>query len=430
MKMEQKMENLLKTDGISCMGFGIVGKAVMMDSVLTPEAKAIYAYLASFAGAGESCFPTRAKILSDLSIGKERYYSHFKLLIQEGYLRIEKMKGYLNRNCYYLVSNPKKLQAKKSAGQGKTSNLIASGIHSKGYGMIYKAVMKDTRLSITAKAIYAYLSSYAGAGTVSFPTRSRILHDLGISESTYYKHFHQLLDCGYLTVKQRKAGHKFSVNDYYFNEFPNASRSQLRQKDQQGMEKNSPCLKKQDNGYSQKLSHPKNRDKGKTHAFSYPKKPDNRKPSLIFPNTVSPYHKNQDNIKATVPKSNRYYYHYHQKNDEAVEQVKHQIGYGNLKCDPLVSPYLEAITNIIASNNGSKEPDNPFLQLTEEHIRYVCHCLSNSTATIQNPYAYLTAALRNAPHTFPYSRWFSETLEPYSPSYDLEAYERSCIFDS
>ena len=231
-------------------------------------------------------------------------------------------------------------------------------------------------------------------------------------------------------MKQRKAGHKFSVNDYYFNEFPNASRSQLRQKDQQGMEKNSPCLKKQDNGYSQKLSHPKNRDKGKTHAFSYPKKPDNRKPSLIFPNTVSPYHKNQDNIKATVPKSNRYYYHYHQKNDEAVEQVKHQIGYGNLKCDPLVSPYLEAITNIIASNNGSKEPDNPFLQLTEEHIRYVCHCLSNSTATIQNPYAYLTAALRNAPHTFPYSRWFSETLEPYSPSYDLEAYERSCIFDS
>ena len=42
MKMEKKMENLLKTDGISCMGFGIVGKAVMMDSVLTPEAKAIY----------------------------------------------------------------------------------------------------------------------------------------------------------------------------------------------------------------------------------------------------------------------------------------------------------------------------------------------------------------------------------------------------
>ena len=44
-----------------------------MDSVLTPEAKAIYAYLASFAGAGESCFPTRAKILSDLSIGKDVY---------------------------------------------------------------------------------------------------------------------------------------------------------------------------------------------------------------------------------------------------------------------------------------------------------------------------------------------------------------------
>ena len=39
MKMEKKMENLLKTEGISYMGFGIVGKAVMTDSVLTPEAK-------------------------------------------------------------------------------------------------------------------------------------------------------------------------------------------------------------------------------------------------------------------------------------------------------------------------------------------------------------------------------------------------------
>ena len=32
MKMEKKMENLLKTEGISYMGFGIVGKAVMTDS--------------------------------------------------------------------------------------------------------------------------------------------------------------------------------------------------------------------------------------------------------------------------------------------------------------------------------------------------------------------------------------------------------------
>ena len=45
MKMEKKMENLLKTEGISYMGFGIVGKAVMTDSVLTPEAKAISCFL-------------------------------------------------------------------------------------------------------------------------------------------------------------------------------------------------------------------------------------------------------------------------------------------------------------------------------------------------------------------------------------------------
>ena len=68
MKMEKRIEHRLKSEGIACMGFGIVGKAVMADASLTPEAKAIYAYLASFAGAGESSFPTRDKILSDLHL--------------------------------------------------------------------------------------------------------------------------------------------------------------------------------------------------------------------------------------------------------------------------------------------------------------------------------------------------------------------------
>ena len=203
MKMEKRIEHRLKSEGIACMGFGIVGKAVMADASLTPEAKAIYAYLASFAGAGESSFPTRDKILSDLNLGKDRYYSHFKLLIQEGYISVQKMKGYLNRNCYLLVSNPKKLQAAGLPGGSKAGKLVSSGIRSKGYGLIYKAVMQDKRLSATAKAIFAYLSSYAGAGTVSFPSRTRILKELGISESTYYKHFRQLIDCGYLNVVQR-----------------------------------------------------------------------------------------------------------------------------------------------------------------------------------------------------------------------------------
>ena len=431
MKMEKRIEHRLKSEGIACMGFGIVGKAVMADASLTPEAKAIYAYLASFAGAGESSFPTRDKILSDLNLGKDRYYSHFKLLIQEGYISVQKMKGYLNRNCYLLVSNPKKLQAAGLPGGSKAGKLVSSGIRSKGYGLIYKAVMQDKRLSATAKAIFAYLSSYAGAGTVSFPSRTRILKELGISESTYYKHFRQLIDCGYLNVVQRKVGHKFSVNDYYINEFPDADQRQQNRmvQDYEGI---FPCPENQDIADSC----PENQDiadpclKNQDIADPYPKNQDVADPYLKNQDVADPYLKNQDNIKVSGSKNIILYNHHHQNHDDVIETVKKRIGYDSLKDDSAVVPYLEAIVGILAAQDSSPSPDNPFSRITSDHIRYVCACLSSLAKPIHNPYAYLLTALRNAPDSFrfsgplPHRHWEART-----PSYDIEAWEKFSIFD-
>ena len=431
MKMEKRIEHRLKSEGIACMGFGIVGKAVMADASLTPEAKAIYAYLASFAGAGESSFPTRDKILSDLNLGKDRYYSHFKLLIQEGYISVQKMKGYLNRNCYLLVSNPKKLQAAGLPGGSKAGKLVSSGIRSKGYGLIYKAVMQDKRLSATAKAIFAYLSSYAGAGTVSFPSRTRILKELGISESTYYKHFRQLIDCGYLNVVQRKVGHKFSVNDYYINEFPDADQRQQNRmvQDYEGI---FPCPENQDIADSC----PENQDiadpchENQDIADPYHKKQDLAEPYPKNQDVADPYLKNQDNIKVSGSKNIILYNHHHQNHDDVIETVKKRIGYDSLKDDSAVVPYLEAIVGILAAQDSSPSPDNPFSRITSDHIRYVCACLSSLAKPIHNPYAYLLTALRNAPDSFrfsgplPHRHWEART-----PSYDIEAWEKFSIFD-
>ena len=403
----------------------------MADASLTPEAKAIYAYLASFAGAGESSFPTRDKILSDLNLGKDRYYSHFKLLIQEGYISVQKMKGYLNRNCYLLVSNPKKLQAAGLPGGSKAGKLVSSGIRSKGYGLIYKAVMQDKRLSATAKAIFAYLSSYAGAGTVSFPSRTRILKELGISESTYYKHFRQLIDCGYLNVVQRKVGHKFSVNDYYINEFPDADQRQQNRmvQDYEGI---FPCPENQDIADSC----PENQDiadpclKNQDIADPYLKNQDIADPYPKNQDVADPYLKNQDNIKVSGSKNIILYNHHHQNHDDVIETVKKRIGYDSLKDDSAVVPYLEAIVGILAAQDSSPSPDNPFSRITSDHIRYVCACLSSLAKPIHNPYAYLLTALRNAPDSFrfsgplPHRHWEART-----PSYDIEAWEKFSIFD-
>ena len=82
--------------------------------------------------------------------------------------------------------------------------LQVQGINSKGFGMIPKLVMQDRRLTAQAKAIYSYFASYAGAGQTAFPSRVKILSDLNIGKNAYYKSFHMLIQCGYISATQEK----------------------------------------------------------------------------------------------------------------------------------------------------------------------------------------------------------------------------------
>lgn len=85
-------------------GYGIIPKLVMKDKDLTIEAKAIYAYIASYAGAGKKAYPSVDLICSDLNIGKDRFQKHRKCLIEKGYLIIEKVtnKGRFTNNLYVI----------------------------------------------------------------------------------------------------------------------------------------------------------------------------------------------------------------------------------------------------------------------------------------------------------------------------------------
>lgn len=93
--------------------------------------------------------------------------------------------------------------------------LKGEGIMSKGYGIIPKLIMKDKSLSIEAKGIYAYIASYAGAGTTAFPSVDLICGDLNISENRFHKNKKLLIDYGYIEVKRvrDKAG-AFGKNVY------------------------------------------------------------------------------------------------------------------------------------------------------------------------------------------------------------------------
>ena len=88
------------------------------------------------------------------------------------------------------------------------------GIFKEGYGNISKLVMKDRNLTIGAKAVYAYLCSYSGAGGIAYPSRSLICHDLKISQETLSKHLKNLEEQGYILREQQRSNGSFSHNIY------------------------------------------------------------------------------------------------------------------------------------------------------------------------------------------------------------------------
>lgn len=86
-----------------------------------------------------------------------------------------------------------------------------------GYGTVYKEVLKDKELSIEAKAIYSYLSSYAGGKDTAFPSIGLICHELNISEKRFYKHRKELLDKNIISKTRERTNNGFSKTIYTIN---------------------------------------------------------------------------------------------------------------------------------------------------------------------------------------------------------------------
>lgn len=68
-------------------GYGLVSRKIMRDPELSAEAKAIYSYLCSFAGSGNSCYPGIELMIAELHIGKDRFYKNMALLIRAGIVK-------------------------------------------------------------------------------------------------------------------------------------------------------------------------------------------------------------------------------------------------------------------------------------------------------------------------------------------------------
>jgi hypothetical protein len=191
--------------GIDSKGYGKVYKKAMKDPNLSLTAKGLLAYLCAYAGNGTSAFPKREKILRDMVIGKDTFSKHIAILESVGYIfRHRTVSGTL----YEIFSSI----------PDADGNLIE--LKSTGYGTIPKLAVLDVRLSVKAKAVYAYMCSYAGAGHIAYPHVGTILRDLKISKNAYYSYYNELSELGYISTEQRIDDKgRYGATTYRLNEF-------------------------------------------------------------------------------------------------------------------------------------------------------------------------------------------------------------------
>lgn len=83
-----------------------------------------------------------------------------------------------------------------------------------GYGLVFKRVMKDKNISVEAKALYSYLSAYAGADESAFPSVELIKHELNIGKQRYQRARRELEKAGYLQVDRKQNGNIYGSNLY------------------------------------------------------------------------------------------------------------------------------------------------------------------------------------------------------------------------
>lgn len=86
--------------------------------------------------------------------------------------------------------------------------------HQEQLKTVLKIVMQDRKLSLRAKAVYAYLWIIAGREWACSPSRKKIQNDLGISSESLNKCLRELINAGHITREQTKENGRFSRNIY------------------------------------------------------------------------------------------------------------------------------------------------------------------------------------------------------------------------
>lgn len=141
-------------------GSGMLAKKVMIDSSLSIESKAIYAYLCSYAWGGQSddrkAFPTIQRMVEDLGITDKRFYRHRKALVDRNLISITKKRTDIGIKNIYSITAPLNL-IKQEVKEGN-SQIGGNGSFGGNGQNDYSQNDQGNKRSLLIKDLSIYLS--------------------------------------------------------------------------------------------------------------------------------------------------------------------------------------------------------------------------------------------------------------------------------
>jgi len=156
--------------------YGIVYQNVMRSSELSPESKAIYGYLASFAGCKDTCFPSRKMMLKELQMSETRFSKHMNPLIALGVVSVtrERNGNVYGKNIYTInheiqyIDNPDSRHSENESAENESAENLSTNNNSINIKNInnknkkYKDIAQVDPNKPPYSEIIDYLNSKAG----------------------------------------------------------------------------------------------------------------------------------------------------------------------------------------------------------------------------------------------------------------------------
>ena len=356
------------------------------------QARAIYCYLSCYANKNHTAFPCRERILKELGLSKNGYYKHYHQLEDNCIMRIERSR--CRNNKYHLFF-------RKLA-------------HTQKFGFAHREIMTDPKISLAAKVVFIYITTYCPPGRTWHFKKSQITDELGISTYLLAKAIKELESHNFISINvsqyqisimniydsSEKEGHDSSENEDISSEKRGHENSKIK----------DTVIKKEGHGNTT------NEDTEQSNSYHY----------LSYQSCLNSH--TEENADSELRKG--------MSSDEIRELAENEISVGSFKKHNYY--YFILVMTKYVTNRHYVKRLNDLLEKYELSFSSFAYAFLqryeykiNKVKDIKSPIGYMTICLYEFIGNYEYLKEEVSCCKPvgYPPAYDIAEYERYSVLD-